>query len=235
MNTDIQKKYDDAVTLEARTLWRILRYNGLVIVLMIVLFAGIGFGIGRMRTMVSYSGRMDFVVNAHYGPNQPGVDAKSQADSIEALIQDPLYYRKEEVPLKGVKASQLSDFRVTAERGDDNDTYTHVLTLRYKGSNRKTVEKVMKVGEKAVLNIPIQNLNTVDSVRTQRYTVSRMVNSPAKKYAAVGALLGLVLSAGYLCVRVLGDAHYRNVRQLEEHLEIPVLGDIPTASKRRKK
>lgn len=235
MNADIQKKYDDAVTLEARTLWRILGRNWLVILAFAVIFAMVGFGAGRVRTKVTYTGKLDFVVNAPYGPNQPGVDADSQADSIETLIQDPTYYYKKKVALGSVKTSQLADFRVSSAHGDNNNAYTHVLTLNYEGSSRKTVKKVMQVGRKAVLNIPIQNLNTVDSIRTQRYTVSRDVHSPAKKYAAAGALLGLVLSAGYLCIRVLGDAHYRNARQLEEHLEVPVLGDIPTASKRKQK
>jgi capsular polysaccharide biosynthesis protein len=235
MNADIQKKYDDSVTLEARTLWRIFRHNWFVILVFAVIFAFAGFGAGQTRTTVAYTGKLDFVVNAPYGPNQPGVDADSQADSIETLIQDSTYYYKEKVHLGSVKASQLADFRVSPAHGDNNNAYTHVLTLHYTGSSRKNVEKAMQVGKKAVLNIPIQNLNTVDSVRTQHYKINRSVHSPAKKYAAAGALLGLVLSAGYLCIRVLGDSHYRNVRQLEEHLEIPVLGNIPTASKRRKK
>jgi capsular polysaccharide biosynthesis protein len=235
MNADIQKKYDDAVTLEARTLWRILGRNWLVILAFAVIFAIAGFGAGRARTKVTYTGKLDFVVNAPYGPEQPGVDAQSQADSIEALIQDLLYYHNENISLGSVKATQLKDFRVSAGHDDTNNTYSHVLTLHYSNKNRNTVKKVIKVGEKAVLKIPIQNLNTVESVKPLHYTVNRSVHSPAKKYAAAGALLGFVLSAGYLCVRVLGDSHYRNARQLEEHLELPVLGDIPTASKRRKK
>jgi capsular polysaccharide biosynthesis protein len=231
MNSDIQKKYDNEVTLDLRVVWRLIIRNLLPIFIITIALGLVGFGIGKAQEHMNQVGTVTLIVNVPSDFNT-GVSADLQANSFETLLQDPKTYQAAHIDRKDVKKSQLEDIQVNAD-GRDKKSYTNVLTISYSGKNKEEVKQVMALIQKAVPKIAKQNINSIESVKLQQYTINKSVESSASKYTKIGILLGLIVSIGYLLIRIFGDRHYRTVRQLEENLEIPVLGDIPTVITKR--
>lgn len=231
---DLNKQYVDEVSIDTRTIWKILFHNWLPIIVCIIFFAAVGYGVSRSRRGITYSGTVNVVVNMPYGPEQPDISKRSIANSLEALLQTPEYYKKENIELKSVKKSELKDISIKVKDADNERSLTHVLAIKYNNKNKEKTIHMVDLIEKSVPKIAKNNLNMLDSVETAGHTVKSSVHSSTKKYTAAGAILGFVLSVCYILIRIFTSRCYRNSQQMEENLEIPVLSNIPTADSKRR-
>ncbi|WP_295360820.1 hypothetical protein [uncultured Pseudoramibacter sp.] len=231
---NINKQYVDEVSIDSRTIWKIIFHNWLPIIVCILVFAAAGYGVSRSRRATSYSGTVSVVVNMPYGPEQPDITKRSIANSLEALLQTPEYYKEENINLKSIKKSDLKDISINVKDEDNDRSLTHVLAIKYNNGNRKKTNRMVKLIEEAAPTVAKDNLHMIESIETAGHTVKTSVHSSTKKYTVAGAALGFVLSVGYILIRIFTNRCYRNSQQIEENLEIPVLGNIPTIDSKRR-
>ncbi|MSS19584.1 YveK family protein [Pseudoramibacter porci] len=231
---NLNRQYIDEVSINARTIWKIIFRNWLPILACILIFAAVGYGVSRSRRAISYSGTVNVVINMPYGPDQPDITKRSMASSLEALLQTPEYYKEENINLKSIKKSDLKDISINVKDEDNDRSLTHVLTIKYDNENRRKTNRMVKLIEKAAPTIAKNNLHMIESIDVAGHTIKTSVHSSTKKYTVAGAALGFVLSVGYILIQIFTNRCYRNSQQIEENLEIPVLGNIPTIDSKRR-
>ena len=106
---------------------------------------------------------------------------------------------------------------------------TQILTVKFKSGNAKEAKDILeslmnKFVEYSKELVPNGNVQVVENVEIPSAPVS-----PNKvKNTAMGFLLGLVLSVGLCIVLEFMDNTFKSKEDVEEDLELPVLGAIPS-------
>ena len=130
--------------------------------------------------------------------------------------------------------TSTADLADRIEVSSVSETYIIKVTVSDK-SNKKAVEianEVAEVFKKEISDIyNLENVSTVDKaiVEKKPYNVNKA------KYLVIFALAGIVLSSGVIFVIYYFDNTIKNKKEIEEKLQLAVLGEIPVAKKLDKK
>lgn len=107
-------------------------------------------------------------------------------------------------------------------------TDTQILQIKYQSKDPKEAEVMLKAISNNFIKtakelVPNGNVRVIEAVETPKNPVSpnKVMN------IAIAFLLGLMVSVGLVFLLEYLDNTYKNKEQLEEELEIPVLGIIP--------
>lgn len=114
------------------------------------------------------------------------------------------------------------------------DTYIIKISVSDKDKNKaaKISNEIANVFKNEVTNIyNLENVSIVDKaiVEKKPYNVNKA------KYLVIFALAGIVLSSGVIFVIYYFDNTIKNKKEIEEKLQLAVLGEIPVAKKLDKK
>jgi capsular polysaccharide biosynthesis protein len=222
--------------LDIRIFRDLIKKNIIPIMIVILCFACVGYGISRHKKATVYTAKMKIIVNSPNGIDQPGTSAKAQADSIEAILKNINNKDKKLINLdKAEREEVFNSLKVKEDPDDQALSYSHVLTLSFSSDNQALAQKSIKDFSSSFLNKVLTNkLNTVTSVQTSNLNISEKTTPSSKKYAVAFAALGLLLSILYIAIRELFNTSYYSEQVLSYETELPVLGVIPNVQLAKK-
>ena len=141
-------------------------------------------------------------------------EAIKTRDLIDAAIKDSGYELTTGQVSSGLTVTPITD--------------TQILQIKYQSLDPKECEVVLKSISKAFVKtatdlVPNGNVRIIEGVELPKNPIS-----PNKKMnIAIAFLLGLMVSVGLVFLLEYMDNSYKTKEQLENELEIPVLGVIP--------
>ena len=141
-------------------------------------------------------------------------EAIKTRDLIDAAIKDSGYDLTTGQVSSGLTVTPITD--------------TQILQIKYQSLDPKECEVVLKSISKAFVKtatdlVPNGNVRIIEGVELPKNPIS-----PNKKMnIAIAFLLGLMVSVGLVFLLEYMDNSYKTKEQLENELEIPVLGVIP--------
>jgi capsular polysaccharide biosynthesis protein len=212
--------------LDIRIFKTLLFCNLIPILIVMLVFGCIGFGISRYRRTTTYTASASIIVNSPNGIDQPGISADSQADMVEAVLTNGHIMNPALGKLNN-KKEILQNLQVKGSRDDQSSGYSHVLHLSIKGDRSKITKNALLKIEKSAIHVLPANLNAVDSVQISPVRVSSTTAPSGMKYSAAFAILGLLLSILYILIREISNTTYYSDQVLSHETGIPVLGVIP--------
>lgn len=153
-----------------------------------------------------------------------------------AMYQKLLKTYSETIKTRDLLTSAIKDSKYDLEVGAVSSALTvvpvadtQILQIKYQSKDPKEAEIVLKAISNNFIRtakelVPNGNVRTIEAVEMPEKPVS-----PNKKInIAIAFLLGLMVSVGLVFLLEYLDNTYKTKEQLEEELELPVLGVIPT-------
>lgn len=219
---------EGSVSIDIRDVWAIFRRNIPAIILITLVCALLGFGGARLMRSTAYEAKTTMIVNSPNGVDQPGTLAAVQAQSIEAVLQNKGLMQSAYRELSPSARKSALSVKIKADDEDTASAYTHVLKMTLSGDDRAAVKRGMQRLSETAPKILPPNLNTVESVKIAKASMTENHEPSTKKMMVLAAGLGFVLSVFYVLFRILRDTTYHSKGLLEEDTELPVLGIIPS-------
>lgn len=124
--------------------------------------------------------------------------------------------------------NNMSAANVKATLSVTNDANTQLIRIQSTTTNPQLSKDIVENVANLFINEMIEKLNVtnisiVDSAKVNNTPIS----TNNSKYIVLGAIVGFVLSCGYLTLQFIFDKRLRNKDEVEKYLGIPVLAEIP--------
>ena len=228
---------NDEIEIDLGELFRILKSKILIILLTVVIFAGAAGVITKFAITPVYSSSVQLYVASSDGISSLWVLSKETQ-----LTQDYMAIVKTRTVLDKVidnlnlkmDDQQLGD-KVTVENPAD----TRILKITVTDEDPKEAREIAQEVANITASTVSSKMDTKKPAIIENAYLADAPDSPSlKKNIAIGALIGLVLSAGYITLRFIFDDTIRKEEDIEKYLKINTLAKLPLArgdEKRRKK
>ncbi len=203
------------------------------IVLIAVILAIGAFGYTKMFVSEKYTSSAKFLVDMEVTQNK----ASEQSFSVNALksymaIFNTRDFFNEVTDIynaeKGETVFTSSEIRAMTSISDSSSADEPTFYIKVTATDPATAYDVSKtVAEYAVSKInEFEYLNTITMVESPIKALSP--SSPnVKKNALIGFALGVILSAAFFVCREMFDGRIKNIEDISNEYDIPILGVIP--------
>ncbi|HJC83778.1 MAG TPA: chain-length determining protein [Candidatus Anaerostipes avicola] len=228
---------NDEIEIDLGELFRILKSKILIILLTVVIFAGAAGVITKFAITPVYSSSVQL-----YVASSDGISSLRDLTKETQLTQDYMAIVKTRTVLDKVidnlnlkmDDQQLGD-KVTVENPAD----TRILKITVTDEDPKEAREIAQEVANITASTVSSKMDTKKPAIIENAYLADAPDSPSlKKNIAIGALIGLVLSAGYITLRFIFDDTIRKEEDIEKYLKINTLAKLPLArgdEKRRKK
>lgn len=228
---------NDEIEIDLGELFRILKSKILIILLTVVVFAGAAGVITKFAITPVYSSSVQL-----YVASTDGISSLRDLTKETQLTQDYMAIVKTRTVLDKVidnlnlkmDDQQLGD-KVTVENPAD----TRILKITVTDEDPKEAREIAQEVANITASTVSSKMDTKKPAIIENAYLADAPDSPSlKKNIAIGALIGLVLSAGYITLRFIFDDTIRKEEDIEKYLKINTLAKLPLArgdEKRRKK
>ena len=228
---------NDEIEIDLGELFRILKSKILIILLTVVIFAGAAGVITKFAITPVYSSSVQL-----YVASSDGISSLRDLTKETQLTQDYMAIVKTRPVLDKVidnlnlkmDDQQLGD-KVTVENPAD----TRILKITVTDEDPKEAREIAQEVANITASTVSSKMDTKKPAIIENAYLADAPDSPSlKKNIAIGALIGLVLSAGYITLRFIFDDTIRKEEDIEKYLKINTLAKLPLArgdEKRRKK
>lgn len=228
---------NDEIEIDLGELFRILKSKILIILLTVVVFAGAAGVITKFAITPVYSSSVQL-----YVASSDGISSLRDLTKETQLTQDYMAIVKTRTVLDKVidnlnlkmDDQQLGD-KVTVENPAD----TRILKITVTDEDPKEAREIAQEVANITASTVSSKMDTKKPAIIENAYLADAPDSPSlKKNIAIGALIGLVLSAGYITLRFIFDDTIRKEEDIEKYLKINTLAKLPLAGgdeKRRKK
>lgn len=124
--------------------------------------------------------------------------------------------------------NNLSAANIKTTLSVTNDANTQLIRIKSTTTDpqlsKDIVENVVdSFLDEMLEKLKVQNISVVDTAKVNKNPVS----TNKSKNIVLGAMVGFVLSCGYLILQFIFDKRLRNKDEAEKYLGIPVLAEIP--------
>lgn len=228
---------NDEIEIDLGELFRILKSKILIILLTVVVFAGAAGVITKFAITPVYSSSVQL-----YVASSDGISSLRDLTKETQLTQDYMAIVKTRTVLDKVidnlnlkmDDQQLGD-KVTVENPAD----TRILKITVTDEDPKEAREIAQEVANITASTVSSKMDTKKPAIIENAYLADAPDSPSlKKNIAIGALIGLVLSAGYITLRFIFDDTIRKEEDIEKYLKINTLAKLPLArgdEKHRKK
>ena len=228
---------NDEIEIDLGELFRIMKSKILIILLTVVVFAGAAGVITKFAITPVYSSSVQLYVassNALSDLRDLTMETQLTQDYM-AIVKTGTVLDKviDNLNLK-MDDQQLGD-KVTVENPAD----TRILKITVTDEDPKEAREIAQEVANITASTVSSKMDTKKPAIIENAYLADAPDSPSlKKNIAIGALIGLVLSAGYITLRFIFDDTIRKEEDIEKYLKINTLAKLPLArgdEKRRKK
>ena len=228
---------NDEIEIDLGELFRILKSKILIILLTVVIFAGAAGVITKFAITPVYSSSVQL-----YVASSDGISSLRDLTKETQLTQDYMAIVKTRTVLDKVidnlnlkMDDQQLGYKVTVENPAD----TRILKITVTDEDPKEAREIAQEVANITASTVSSKMDTKKPAIIENAYLADAPDSPSlKKNIAIGALIGLVLSAGYITLRFIFDDTIRKEEDIEKYLKINTLAKLPLArgdEKRRKK
>lgn len=223
----INETNDDTVEIDLSQLFHQIKKNIRLIVISMLLVAVIAFVFTTFFIDKKYASQARIYITPKV--TEEGTVDYSSLTSGNLMVNNYMSILKGENLLRNVSEAIGTDFSiVNSSLSVSNDANTQIITIK---STTEDPELSKAIVDQTVSSfqsdmqelLNIQNLVVIDSAKVNSSPVSPNV----KMNTLIGALIGAMLSGGYVFIMFILDKRLRNKKEAEEYLGIPVLAEIP--------
>lgn len=220
---------DDYETIDLLEVLEVIRLHILAVIVVTVLAAAAGFAVSRFVLVPQYEASALMIVNTRQ--DTTANVTSDQINSATKLVSTYSIIIKSDTVLQQVinnlglslTYSELQD-RVTVTAVDD----TQVMKITVRSDNmewaRQVCEQITAISPDVILeSVEAGSVKLISQASANPDPVSPNV----MRNTAVAALLGLVVSVGFVVLRELLDNKIKTEDDVRNYLELPVLGVIP--------
>lgn len=223
----INEKNDDTVEIDLSQLFHQIKKNIRLIVISMLLVAVIAFLFTTFFIDKKYASQARIYITPKV--TEEGTVDYSSLTSGNLMVNNYMSILKGENLLRNVSEAIGTDFSiVNSSLSVSNDANTQIITIKSTTDDPELSKAIVdqtvssfQSDMQELLNI--QNLVVIDSAKVNSAPVSPNV----KMNTLIGALIGAMLSGGYVFIMFILDKRLRNKKEAEEYLGIPVLAEIP--------
>lgn len=220
---------NDEMEIDLLQLWKVLKKNWRLIVLSTVC-------VSLLVTIYTF-----FFIPKKYASestifltpkvNENGYVDQSSISSNNNLINTYISIIKGDSTLSGVAETVGNDLSVKDIKSTlsvTNDANTQIIRIKSTTTNPQLSKDIVETivnqfSDEMLQKLNVQNISVIDYAKVNENPVS-----PSKtKNAVMGAMVGFVISCGYVTLQFLFDKRLRNKSEAENYLGIPVLAEIP--------
>lgn len=228
MNEYTEKQANDEVEIDISALMKLLKKNIKMILITTLLCAIIAFLITNFFMTKKYASEARIYLKPNV-TEQGIVDSNTlasnskmvnnymslmQGETILSKVADNLNIDDVEEIKKSISVSNLNETEIIIVKATTEDP------VKSQAIVKNTVDVFF---EDMKEKLDIKNMTISDQPKVDETPVS-----PNKKMnTAIGAVLGLFLSCGYVFLQYLFDKRLKNKAEAESFLGVPVLGEIP--------
>lgn len=228
MNEYTEKQANDEVEIDINVLIKLLKKNLKMIVLTTILCAIIAFLLTNFFMTKKYASEARIYLKPNV-TEQGIVDSNTlasnskmvnnymslmQGETILSKVADNLNIDDVEEIKKSISVTNLNETEIIIVQATTEDP------VKSQAIVKNTVDVFF---EDMKEKLDIKNMTISDQPKVDETPVS-----PNKKMnTAIGAVLGLFLSCGYVFLQYLFDKRLKNKAEAESFLGVPVLGEIP--------
>lgn len=223
----INETNDDTVEIDLSQLFHQIKNNIRLIIISMLLVAVIAFVFTTFFIDKKYASQARIYITPKV--TEEGTVDYSSLTSGNLMVNNYMSILKGENLLRNVSEAIGTDFSiVNSSLSVSNDANTQIITIK---STTEDPELSKAIVDQTVSSfqsdmqelLNIQNLVVIDSAKVNSSPVSPNV----KMNTLIGALIGAMLSGGYVFIMFILDKRLRNKKEAEEYLGIPVLAEIP--------
>ena len=167
-----------------------------------------------------------------YITNSDSLLTFSDLQLSSALTEDYEYIIKSRTVLERViKDQELDvDYKQLAKLVTvNNPDSSHVIQILVTTSDPEMSRNIAN----SLLNVSVEQINQIVGSGMPNVIDESVINSVAEirpsvvKYTAIGLILGFILAAGILIIRMLMDTTIKSEEEIERYLQVPLLSSIP--------
>lgn len=223
----INETNDDTVEIDLSQLFHQIKKNIRLIIISMLLVAVIAFVFTTFFIDKKYASQARIYITPKV--TEEGTVDYSSLTSGNLMVNNYMSILKGENLLRNVSEAIGTDFSiVNSSLSVSNDANTQIITIKSTTDDPELSKAIVdqtvssfQSDMQELLNI--QNLVVIDSAKVNSSPVSPNV----KMNTLIGALIGAMLSGGYVFIMFILDKRLRNKKEAEEYLGIPVLAEIP--------
>lgn len=228
---------NDEIEIDLGELFRILKSKILIILFTVVIFAGAAGVITKFAITPVYSSSVQL-----YVASSDGISSLRDLTKETQLTQDYMAIVKTRTVLDQVIDSmdlKMDDQQLSGKVAVENPADTRILKITVTDEDPKEAKEIAQEIAKITASTVSSKMDTKKPAIIENAYLADAPDSPSlKKNTAIGALIGLVLSGGYITLRFIFDDTIRKEEDIEKYLKINTLAKLPLArgdEKRRKK
>lgn len=210
-------------------LFRALMKNIVMIIIVTILFAAVGFGYSKFLITPQYEASVNMIVNtrsegATNVTNDNITSAKNMVSTYAIIIKSNTVLNEviENLGLD-MKYGELAE-KVSVAAVNSTQVMKVVVQDPDPQLAAQIVEQIISIAPKAIVEaVEAGSCKVISDVESGEYPVSPSV----MKYTALLAMVGLVLSAGLVILKELFSNYIEDDADVAKYLGLPVLGVIP--------
>lgn len=213
-------------TLDLTKIMNALKKQWKLLVIIPLLFVAISLAISFFLMTPKYQASTQVLVNQKK-TNKDFMAQEVQSNiqlvnTYKEIIQSP---RIREVVAK--KSKEYSSNEINSMLDVTNEADSQIININVTSKSKKDSEKIANLVAKTVeKQMPkIMDVNNVSILSTADDTAKKVSPKPISN-TLIALILGLLVALVIIVIRVLLDQHIRTEADVEEELELPVLGSI---------
>ncbi len=220
----------EETTIEIKELLLYLKKYLWIIILTGILAGTIGFFVTKLFVTPIYEASSTMIVNTRIDQNVAVTN--DQITSAENLVDTYAIIIQSGTVLNPViNALNLNESLTALQDQVSVSAVNGTQVMRIAVKDREP-QRALNIVSQIVLTAPDIIIDTVEagSVKTiDKPTVSSSPVSPNKKInALLMAMLGIIVSAGFFILKFMLDNTFKSELDIKKHLDLPVLGIIPS-------
>ena len=221
---------DEEITIDLIELFSLIKDHLMIIVLITILGAAIGFGVSKFLIVPKYQASVNMIVNTRQEGSNANVtndninSAKNLVDTYAIIIQSNTVLNQVISNLDlSMNYSQL-DSKVSVSAVNDTQVMRVAVTDTNPETARKIVEQISYIAPDAIVRaVSAGSCEVVSDVAVENNPVSPNV----RNYTLIAALGGLAVSVAVIIIRELMNNNVVDDADVKKYLDLPLLGVIP--------
>jgi capsular polysaccharide biosynthesis protein len=209
-----------------KDLLRLLKFNLIFIILTAIVFTGIGYLLSHYVMQKSFTATTSLVVTT-----KTSKSATSERDIYQEMLRDNQFLAKARKSLNlPISTDQLiNSVSISADASDVDKSTSHTYWLTVGGNNEQQCKKTVIYLSKK-MKPELLKLKEVESVKSYgHHQVSVVQTAPHYKVITLTwGVIGLLIPIMIILFSWLYDGSFKRNADIEETLDLPVYGIIPS-------
>lgn len=209
-----------------RDLFRLIKYNIVFILIMTIVFTGVGYGLSHYVMKKTFAATTSMVVTT-----KTAKTSTSDKDQYQEMLRSNrfLSQAKKDLNLSTSIDQLINDVSIHSNDADIDKSTTHTYWLTVGGDNAEQCRKTA-VYLNTRLQKQLMKLKDVESAKSYgRNQTSLIQTAPHyNKITLIWGIVGLLISLLIVVFSWLYDRSFKRSSDITEALDLPVLGLIPT-------